>query len=129
MDVGDPSNFTRILEIFHQEFPALKQKLSSFSIDDEETMQTIERFYYKYNYVTDPHGAVGFAALSHFQENSGDRGIFLETAHPVKFPAAVEKATGNRIDLPGVLEKLMQQEKKSITMSATFQEFKSYLLS
>ena len=93
MDVGNPSNFIRILEIFHHQFPDLAKNLSSYSISDEETMATIKEVYEKANYVLDPHGAVGYLSLRRFLEkHPGRRGIFLETAHPVKFPDAVEKS-------------------------------------
>jgi threonine synthase len=129
MDVGNPSNFVRILEIFHHNFPELKNKLSSYSISDAETIATIESVYSKYNYLLDPHGAVGYLALQRYlQANRTQKGIFLETAHPVKFPDAVEKVIGKKIAIPAAIESIMQQEKKSTVMKPEYNELKDYLL-
>jgi len=130
MDVGNPSNFIRILEIFHHQFPDLSKNLSSFSISDEETMATIREVYERSKYLLDPHGAVGYLSLKRFLEKHPNRrGIFLETAHPVKFPDAVEKVTGKKIELPSSISPLMNREKKSLVMKANFDSFKQFLLS
>jgi len=130
MDVGNPSNFIRILEIFHHQFPDLAKNLSSFSITDEETKATIKEVYDTSNYLLDPHGAVGYLSLKKFLEKQPDRkGIFLETAHPVKFPDAVEKVTGKQIDLPSSIRSIMDLEKKSLFMKPDFETFKHYLVS
>lgn len=129
MDVGNPSNFIRILEIFHHQFPDLAKNLSSFSISDEETMMTIKEVYEKTNYLLDPHGAVGYLSLERFLEKHPDRkGVFLETAHPVKFPDAVEEATSAKINMPPSLSSIMKAEKKSIKMKASYELFKNFLL-
>jgi threonine synthase len=129
MDVGNPSNFVRILEIFNHQFPQLKNKLSSYTINDDDTMATIKEVYEKYNYLLDPHGAVGYLSLKKYLETDPSaKGIFLETAHPVKFPDAVEKVTGKNIELPASLENIMIQQKKSIKMKAQYDELKNYLL-
>ena len=130
MDVGNPSNFIRILEIFHHQFPDLAKNLSSYSITDEETKATIKEVYDTSNYLLDPHGAVGYLSLKKFLEKQPDRkGIFLETAHPVKFPDAVEKVTGKQIDLPSSIRSIMDLEKKSLFMKPDFETFKHYLVS
>jgi threonine synthase len=130
MDVGSPSNFIRILEIFHHQFPDLARNLSSYSISDEETITTIKEVYDRAKYLLDPHGAVGYLSLKRFLEkHPGRKGIFLETAHPVKFPDAVEEATGKKIDLPTSINSIMCLEKKSLVMKANFESFKQYLLS
>jgi threonine synthase len=91
MDVGDPSNFVRIMQIFGNSFPALKNNLKSYRITDEETIETISSVYHKNSYTLDPHGAVAYLALErHLEKHQKAIGFFLETAHPVKFPAAVE---------------------------------------
>ncbi len=101
MDVGNPSNFVRILEIFHHQFPELKNKLSSYTITDQETMDTIKAVYQLENYTLDPHGAVGYLSLlQYLNEHQNEKGIFLETAHPVKFPEAVESCIGKPIEIP-----------------------------
>ena len=129
MDVGNPSNFIRILEIFHHQFPDLAKNLSSYSISDEETMATIKEVYEQTKYTLDPHGAVGYLSLKRFlQTHPGRKGIFLETAHPVKFPDAVEKATGKKIEPPFSISSIMKLEKKSLKMNASYESFKNFLL-
>ncbi len=129
MDVGNPSNFIRILEIFHHQFPDLAKNLSSYNITDEETLATIKDVYEQSKYLLDPHGAVGYLSLRRFlQTHPGRKGIFLETAHPVKFPAAVEKATTKKIEIPPSLSSLMKIEKQSRKMNASYESFKNFLL-
>jgi threonine synthase len=128
MDVGNPSNFIRILEIFHHQFPALKEKLSSYSITDKETITTIKAVYEQQNYLLDPHGAVGWLALERYlKSHPGANGIFLETAHPVKFPVAIEEITGHTIPVPPVVQSIMDKEKKSIFIKAEYSLLKEYL--
>jgi threonine synthase len=129
MDVGNPSNFVRILEIFHHHFPELKSKLSSYSITDAETIATIQEVYKKDNYVLDPHGAVGYLSLQRYLQNhSEQKGIVLETAHPVKFPDAVESCIGKPIEIPVAVQSIMDREKKSVLIKADYGQFKEYLL-
>jgi len=129
MDVGDPSNFVRILEIFNREFTSLKKVLTSYSISDEETRATIRRAYDRYHYLPDPHGAVGLLALERYlQEHPGDKGIFLETAHPVKFYDAVEAETGKKIPLPDSVGHLLGMKKQSIRIASEFSQLKEYLM-
>jgi len=130
MDVGNPSNFIRILEIFHHQFPDLAKNLSSYSISDEETMATIKEVYERSKYLLDPHGAVGYVSLKRFlDKHPGRKGIFLETAHPVKFPDAVEEATGKKIDLPSSINSIMGHKKKSLLIKPEFESLKNFLLS
>ncbi len=129
MDVGNPSNFVRILEIFHHQFPELKSKLSSYSITDAETTATIKKVYQKDNYVLDPHGAVGYLSLERYLQNHPEqKGMILETAHPVKFPDAVENAIGKPIEIPSTVQLIMAKEKQSVLIKADYQQFKEYLL-
>jgi threonine synthase len=129
MDVGNPSNFVRILELFNHEFNDLKNKISGYSIDDETTLSTIKNVYEKYNYLLEPHSAVAYTALEQYlAENPEKKGFILGTAHPVKFPDAVEKATSVKINLPESLKDLMKKEKKSIEISSDFAELKRFLL-
>lgn len=129
MDVGNPSNFVRILEIFHHQFPDLKNNLSSISVTDDETLATIKRIFLEHNYTLDPHGAVGWLALEKYLEHHpGKKGIFLETAHPVKFPDAVERATGKKIKIPSSISSIMALEKKSLLLKAEFTRLKDFLL-
>jgi threonine synthase len=130
MDVGDPSNFVRILQIFNKEFHALKENLSSYSITDTETEQMISDVYKQYDYLLDPHGAVGYLALERYlNEHPSQKGYFLETAHPVKFPEAVERISGHKIEVPQSVQGLLSKEKTSIKMAADYEELKAYLLS
>jgi threonine synthase len=130
MDVGDPSNFVRILEIFDHAFTSLKQVLTSCSISDEETRTTIREVYKRYHYLADPHGAVGFLALQQYlSAHPGEKGIFLETAHPVKFYDAVEAETGEKVALPESVKSILGREKHSTKISPDFASLKDYLLS
>jgi threonine synthase len=141
MDVGNPSNFIRILELFGNQFPAINKAITSYSVDDATTLQTITEVFNEYNYVLDPHGAVAYRALCDYIKDFGvirtdyepvihdPKGIFLETAHPVKFPDAVEKATGQPVPIPESVKHLFEKEKKSIAMQAAFSELKEWLLS
>lgn len=129
MDVGHPSNFTRILEIFKQQFQELKSNLSALSVSDEATVETINSVYSLHQYLLDPHGAVGYFALQHYlTKHERQKGIFLETAHPVKFPIAVAQATGKTIEMPYDLKQLMQAEKQSILIKPEYAILKDYLL-
>ena len=130
MDVGNPSNFIRILEIFHHQFPDLQKGLSSFSFSDKETLAAIREVYQKYNYIMDPHGAIGYLSLQKYLSyHPGKKGIFLETAHPVKFPEAVENAIEDKVEIPSSITSLMKLEKKSVKMKAGYIYLKEYLMS
>jgi len=129
MDVGNPSNFVRILEIFQYRFPELKKRLSSFTITDKETEATIIQVYNGFGYTLDPHGAVGYLALQRYlSSHAAEKGIFLETAHPVKFPEAVERLTGQKIAIPLSLLPTMQKNKCSIKIKAEYSALKGFLL-
>ena len=129
MDVGDPSNFIRILELFDHQFLDLKKMLSSYSISDDETRETIKDLFEKENYLADPHGAVAYTALNNYLiKNPHLKGIFLETAHPVKFYDVVEPLIGDKVPIPTSLQPLLQEEKRSILMSANFENLKEYLI-
>jgi threonine synthase len=132
MDVGNPSNFIRIRELFHQQFNELTNKVSSVSISDEVTVQTIKDVYQQYYYILDPHGAVAFAALQEYLHHSspvtGNKGFILETAHPVKFPETVEDAIGKSLDIPPQVQHLLFEQKESIRMKADFNNLKEWLM-
>lgn len=129
MDVGNPSNFVRILELFGNQFQDLQHTISGYSIKDKETLHVIREVYEKYNYLLEPHGAVAYAALEKYlKENPDKKGFILETAHPVKFPDAVEKAVHLKIEVPESLQELMKKDKKSIEISPDFEELKRFLL-
>ncbi len=129
MDVGNPSNFVRILEIFNHRFPELKSKLSSYSINNDETIATIKEVYQKDNYLLDPHGAVGYLSLQRYLKTNRElKGIFLETAHPVKFPDAVESSIGKQIQMPSSIQSVMNKKKETVLIRADYQQLKDYLL-
>jgi threonine synthase len=142
MDVGNPSNFVRIMEIMQNNFEALKSGLSSYSYDDLTTQATITRVYNEHKYILDPHGAVAFLAAEafiedheymithydHTTESTPVRAIILETAHPVKFPEVVEEAIGQTIAIPESVRFLLDKEKVAIPMGASFGVFKSWML-
>ena len=129
MDVGDPSNFVRILELFGKELISLSPVMSSCSISDEETISVIRKVYKDHHYLLDPHGAVGFLGLQRYlDKNPESRGYFLETAHPVKFYDVVEPALGLEIPVPEPVRLLTGKEKKSLRMAADADQLKSFLL-
>jgi threonine synthase len=129
MDVGDPSNFVRILELFNHQFLPLKEVMSSESISDEQTIETIRATYENEHYLLDPHGAVGYLALNRFLEkNPGNAGLFLETAHPVKFYDTVEKVTGKPVPVPDAVKALVNSRKFAVPMEADYDSLKQFLL-
>jgi threonine synthase len=130
MDVGNPSNFVRILELFHQNLPNLRQILSAVSITDAETTATVRDLYTQHHYLADPHGAIGYLALQRYlDQHPDDKGIFLETAHPVKFYDTVEPIINSKIPLPETVAALLGATKKSRQMPARYSELKAFLLS
>jgi threonine synthase len=129
MDVGNPSNFVRILELFDNEFLSLKEKLSSISISDEETKSTIRSVKQSCNYLLDPHGAVGYLALEKYLNKHADqKGFFVETAHPVKFYDVVEPVIKEKIPLPEVVSAILDKEKVSTRINADYNLLKDFLL-
>jgi threonine synthase len=130
MDVGNPSNFIRILELFKHEYPEVKNVVSSFSITDDETKSTLKNVLSKYNYLLDPHGAVAFAGLEKYLEkHPNHKGVILETAHPVKFYDVVEPITGQKVETPEIIKSILHKKKESIKMSPDYEAFKEFLLS
>jgi threonine synthase len=128
MDVGAPSNFIRILELFENNFPNLKTVLSSYSITDEQTVDVMQAVYQQSGYILDPHGAVGHACLEQYlDEHPGQKGYFLETAHPIKFNETVKAAIGREITAEGI-DGLLHKEKKSTRIQPTFSDLKAYLM-
>ena len=129
MDVGDPSNFVRILALFDDKFESLKKMMSSESISDEETGQALNTIFKEFGYLADPHGAVGWLALRRWlDKNPGLRGIFLETAHPVKFPETVETFTGKPVAIPDEVRNLFHKQKQALKMKPDYDEFSRILL-
>lgn len=129
MDVGRPSNFVRILEIFDNKFVDLKEKLESVSVSDKTTSATMRNVYAENGYILDPHGAVGYRALAdHLAEHPNQKGIFLETAHPVKFDS-VNEIIGTQGTVPEAVDSLFSKEKQSIEMEVNYDDLKDLILS
>ena len=129
MDVGDPSNFIRILQIYGNDYDNLKKALSSYSYTDLETREVMKAVYDQSGYICDPHGAVGYLGLQKFlKENPDYYGVFLETAHPVKFLDVVEDTLGLNLPLPPQIEAIIHKEKQSVDIR-TYEDLKSFLLS
>lgn len=127
MDVGDPSNFARVLELFGGSVDIMRQTISSFSYTNEQIGATMAEVLKDCKYELDPHGAVGYAAL---RDNlkAGEFGLFLETAHPAKFIDTVEKYTGNRVEIPARLQKFAEGTKQSLPIAADYTILKNRLL-
>ncbi|MBP6002452.1 MAG: threonine synthase [Pyrinomonadaceae bacterium] len=129
MDVGAPSNFVRILEIFEHDFPELSNKIEAVSVSDEVTAATMREVYVQCNYILDPHGAVGYRALADYLDRHvDDRGIVLETAHPVKFDS-VNEILGTQGDVPASVRELLLREKQSIEIDDDYDALREILLS
>jgi threonine synthase len=129
MDVGDPNNFIRILEIFEEDISELKRILSAISITDDETRATIKKIYKRYHYLLDPHGAVGYLALERYlRKNPGLKGIFVETAHPVKFYDVVEPVIEEKIPLPPSISDIMDKYMVTTKMDVNYSLLKEFLL-
>ncbi|MHA7131610.1 threonine synthase [Algoriphagus namhaensis] len=127
MDVGNPSNFPRLLALFHHDEDALREMVSGAYFEDEETRKAIHEIS-DLGYVADPHGAVGYLGLKRFLgQNPEDQGVFLETAHPGKFRDVVEETLGEKLELPERLAAFLQGEKQVISMGKSFSEFKGFL--
>jgi threonine synthase len=128
MDVGNPSNFIRIQEIYKNDFNTLKKHLSSYSFTDDETRIAIEEIYRTYNYIADPHGAVGYLGCkSHLKNHPESHCVFLETAHPTKFLDVVEDVIQTKIALPPQIEAVIHKEKVA-TRIATYSDLKTFLI-
>ena len=129
MDVGAPSNFIRIQEIYKNNFETLKINISSYSFTDDETREAMLEIYNDFNYVADPHGAVGYLGCkAYLKVNPNAHCVFLETAHPTKFLDVVEDVIKEEQPLPEQIQAVMGNKKESFVIS-TYQELKSFLLS
>lgn len=129
MDVGNPSNFVRLLDLYDNNFEKLSADIVGYSFTDEETREAMRKVFLNQKYILDPHGAVGYLGLKKYQmeHNIDVTGIFLETAHPGKFMDVVEDTLQQKIQLPSVLQKFMKGSKLSINIGSGFEEFKAIL--
>ncbi|TDX01049.1 threonine synthase [Dinghuibacter silviterrae] len=129
MDVAVPSNFGRILELFERRGMPLGGKVSSLSVGDEATIESIRELYRVYGYVADPHTAVGYDAWKTYRKtHPGAKGILLSTAHPVKFAPTIESALGIQLDLPESVKALYEKPARKVAMGTDFAELKAFLL-
>ncbi|MDE5999727.1 MAG: threonine synthase [Bacteroidaceae bacterium] len=128
MDVGDPSNFARVYELYGKSHEAICADISGATYKDEQIAETIREVKSETGYVCDPHGACGYRALKEGLA-AGEVGVFLETAHPAKFKDTVDGILGGSLEIPTKLQAFMKGTKQSIPMSKDFADFKAYLLS
>jgi threonine synthase len=130
MDVGDPSNFIRILELFQSKTNELSSLLSAYSISDEETAVTIQSVDKENNYLLDPHGAVGYLSLKRYlDQHTNEKGFFAETAHPVKFYDVVEPIINRKIELPQAIAAIMDKPKYATYIENDYDSMKTFLMS
>ena len=128
MDVGDPSNFIRILKIFGDDFESLKETFSGYRFTDDETREALKEIHEISGYVADPHGAVGYLGLKEYLKDHPEKyGVFLETAHPVKFLNTVEDTLNIKVDIPERLKETLSKTKESIEIQ-DYQGLKNFLL-
>lgn len=126
MDVSKPSNFPRMQELYNNSYEAITADVSGFSLSDEQILQTIADCRRESRYLLDPHGAIGYAALKeHCQP--GQRGVFLETAHPIKFAPTMAKALGQELHMPGFVTDLMNRKKVAEKIGKGYGEFRGFL--
>ena len=130
MDVSDPSNFVRIQKIFNNDIQKIKKVIKAFSFNDDQTREAIKDVYNRYNYLMDPHSAIGYLGIKSYLSNhsTNSSGIFLSTAHPIKFKEQVEKSIGKEIPMPSRLKGIMGKSKSSIEINS-YNDLKDQLLS
>ena len=127
MDVGDPSNFARIINLYGNSHADITADISGYTYSDEQIRQTIRKVYDTHGYLLDPHGACGYMALKEGLKD-GETGVFLATAHPAKFKETVEECIDKTIEIPEELQAFMKNEKQTTTCSADYQSFREILL-
>tara|TARA_B110000967_G_scaffold184604_1_gene204180 strand:- start:344 stop:1627 length:1284 start_codon:yes stop_codon:yes gene_type:complete len=127
MDVGNPSNFIRIQQLFNNDLEALKKSFSSYSFTDDETRETMKKIYDSSGYVAEPHGAVGYLGLKKYGLQENEFGVFLETAHPVKFLDVVESTLPVKVPIPAQIQKVINNKKISIKASS-YEDLKAFLI-
>lgn len=128
MDVGDPSNFARILDLYGHSYEKISSVIKGYRYSDDEIRATIKKVYKETGYICDPHGACGYQAVEDNLQK-GETGLFLETAHPAKFIETVESVLGKGLlDIPPKLKAFMEGERKSIPLANDYRMFKDFLL-
>jgi len=127
MDVGDPSNFARIYDLYGKSHERITALISGATYSDDEIRQTMRQCFEETKYILDPHGACGYQALVDGLK-SGEVGVFCETAHPAKFKEKVDEILGIDVEIPDRLAAFMKGKKQSVAMTKNFADFKQYLL-
>jgi threonine synthase len=127
MDVGNPSKFIRIQQLFNNDLEALKKSFSSYSFTDDETRETMKKIYDSSGYVAEPHGAGGYLGLKKYGLQENEFGVFLETAHPVKFLDVVESTLPVKVPIPTQIQKVINNKKISIKASS-YEDLKAFLI-
>lgn len=122
MDVGNPSNFARMLDLFKDDVNVFRDHISGYSYTDEETRICMQEVYNKHGYMLDPHGAVGYLGLKEYMKDKDGVGVFFETAHPAKFGDVVEATINTKIDIPARLQEYVDKTKVSIEMEYSYEE-------
>jgi threonine synthase len=127
MDVGNPSNFIRIQELYHHDLNEFEKDFSSYSYTDGETKAAMKDIYSRTNYIAEPHGAVGYLGLKkEMEKHPNSVGVFLETAHPIKFLDTVEPLLDLKLPIPTQIESVLGKEKISVKIG-TYEELKAFL--
>lgn len=127
MDVGAPSNFIRIKKIYNNDLDTLRKNLTGYSYSDAETTETMEYLFKNYQYIADPHGAIGYLALKEYLKDKNNiQGVFLETAHPIKFLNVMPKEIVSQIPMPNQIKSILDKKKKSIYIS-NYDQLKTFL--
>ncbi|GHT32664.1 threonine synthase [Bacteroidia bacterium] len=127
MDVGDPSNYARVLDLYGHSYEAVKADIGGATYNDLQIAETLKTCYESTGYLLDPHGACGYRALQEGLQK-GETGVFLETAHPAKFLETVEKIIGKKVEIPLPLQAFMKGTKQSVELSKEVADFKGFLL-
>ena len=127
MDVGAPSNFARVYDLYNKDYEAICQDISGATYSDAQIADTMREVYQQTGYVCDPHGACGYRALAEGLR-ADEMGVFLETAHPAKFKTTVDDILGTDIEIPAKLQAFMKGTKQSVPMTKEFDDFKAYLM-
>jgi threonine synthase len=131
MDVGNPSNWVRIMNLFKDDLQALKKVISAVSYTDEQTEAAVYKVFDEFNYVVCPHTAIAWLALKNYREQADDNtsaGVFLSTAHPCKFPDVYKGKIAESVIVPEQVKALEGKPKQAVEMKADFEVFKKYLL-
>lgn len=127
MDVGNPSNFARIIDLYKNRHDVISSHISGASFSDDEIREAMKRCFDDNKYILDPHGACGYMALKQGLD-AGETGVFCETAHPAKFKDTVEDAIGSMVEIPERLAEFMKGTKQSVKLGKDFKSFKAFLM-